>query len=185
MVTRRDSDDPIAEFRDFVAFLSSLWGSLAGLSVVFPLSNVLANVIPLASSEDDGAFVRLSPAVVTTVSTISVLFSILWLFGQRRELTTTAVIRQQRRAALVSFIAGLGLLAVYLVVYDVKLEHAYSSWGWESDATGHLLVEVPLMAAYAGFFVLLTRGFVLLGLNEFYGTDRRGCQAADPGTDAG
>lgn len=31
----------LKEFEDFVAFLRSLWGALAGISTLFPLSNVL------------------------------------------------------------------------------------------------------------------------------------------------
>ncbi len=37
----------LEELRDFLAFLRSLWGLLAGISVLFPLSNVLFSVIPL------------------------------------------------------------------------------------------------------------------------------------------
>ena len=160
--------DPVSELQSFLVFLGSMWGALAGLSVVFPLSNVLADVIPLSSVNADGAFVRISPAVVTAVSTISVLFSILWLFGTRQDIADSNDVKSIRKGALISFALGLVLLVAYLGLYELKLDQAYSSWGWESDDTRHMLVEIPLMALYSGFFVLLTRAFVLLGLIEFY-----------------
>lgn len=168
MGSQTHTTDPVSELQSFLAFLGSMWGALAGLSVVFPLSNVLADVIPLSSINADGAFARISPAVVTTVSTISVLFSILWLFGTRQDIADSSNVTIIRKRAVISFVLGLVLLAGYLGLYELKLDQAYSSWGWETDDLGHMLVEIPLMALYAGFFVLLTTAFVLLGLIEFY-----------------
>jgi hypothetical protein len=182
MEDRTHTTDPVSELQSFLVFLGSMWGALAGLSVVFPLSNVLADVIPLSSVSADGAFVRISPAVVTAVSTVSVLFSILWLFGTRQDVGNSNDLTNIRKGALLSFSIGLVLLVAYLGLYELKLDQAYSSWGWESDDLGHILVEVPLMALYSGFFVLLTRAFVLLGLIEFYGNTP---DANDSETDSG
>jgi hypothetical protein len=36
----------IGEFREFMSFLQTLWGLLGNISVFFPLSNALLNVVP-------------------------------------------------------------------------------------------------------------------------------------------
>src|SRR5512135_3000164 len=80
----------ISEFTDFVKFLQTLWGILAGISVLFPLSNVLLKLIPMANIYDDppGGLAYLSPALITTLSTIATLFVILVTFRQRDALHT-------------------------------------------------------------------------------------------------
>lgn len=150
------------EFKAFLAFLKSLWGVLGGISVFFPLSNVLARVIPLRSIEDDGALVFLKPVLITAISTLITLFVVFWTFTNRG-----AIVSIQRRA-WGSFLVGILMLVSYVVFYHVKASYAFSVWGWESDDPRHLLAEVPLLVAYATFFALTTRAFMLLGLLEFY-----------------
>lgn len=164
-----EGDDPVHELRDFVTFLGSLWGVLAGVSVAFPLSNALTEVIPLGRVADDptGAFAEISPNVVSVVSTISVLFAVFFLFGRRVELSDPGQRLRNRRQALTSFAAGIVLLAAYVGLYEVKIDKAYEDWGWQSDDSANLLVEIPLMLLYAGFFTCLTAAFVLLALNEY------------------
>jgi hypothetical protein len=43
-------EDPpvLKEFKQFIEFLQNLWTILAGVSVLFPLSNTFGQVIPLA-----------------------------------------------------------------------------------------------------------------------------------------
>ena len=82
------------EFKEFLAFLKNLWGILAGVSVLFPLSNVLVKVIPLQSLDHDGAFAMLAPSLVTALATITTLFLILWTFSHRSEFKA----QPQRRA---------------------------------------------------------------------------------------
>lgn len=161
--------DPVGELRDFITFLGSLWGVLASVSVAFPLSNALTEVIPLSRVTDDptGAFGRISPATVSVVSTISVLFAILFLFGKRVELAEQGQRERNRRQAVRFFVAGILLLAGYVALYETKLDKAYEDWGWQSDDSAHLLLDIPMMLLYAGFFVSLTSAFVLLALNEY------------------
>jgi ketopantoate reductase len=52
----------LEELTEFLTFLQNLWGILAGLSVFFPLSNILLRVIPLgAYGTNDGVFNQLTP----------------------------------------------------------------------------------------------------------------------------
>jgi hypothetical protein len=71
------------ELREFLEFLRSLWGLLAGISLFFPLSNVVIGVIPI---EDGGnPFQNLSPAVVVTLSTLTCIFLTFATFGRRNQ----------------------------------------------------------------------------------------------------
>lgn len=157
------------EFKGFLGFLQSLWGVLAGVSVVFPLSNVLVNVVPLQSIEHDGAFAKLSPSLVTTLATLTTLFVILWTFGHRGDYAGESQRRPIQRKALGSFAIGAAALVIYVVGYYVKMAYAYDVWGWESEVPQHLLAEVPLILAYVAAFTMVTRAFVLLALVEFLG----------------
>ena len=149
------------EFRAFLSFLSSLWGILTGISVFFPLSNLLVSVIPLQSIDDDGAFVRITPVFVTVVSTLVTLFIILWTFSNRVELL------KMKRSAAVSFALGMLALGFYMILYEYKL-FAYDLWEWESEDPRHIFVEIPLLIGYTVFFASTTRAFMLLGLLEYY-----------------
>ena len=168
MAAQDTGNTAIKELRSFLTFLGSVWGLLAAVSVLFPLSNVLSAVIPLETAANGGAFWEISPGAVTTVSMISATFCILLIYSRRRELASTQQVAGTRRTALWSFAGGLALLGVYLVLYELKAD-AYDLVGWQSDDSRHVFVEVPLMATYAGCFTLLTRGFTLLALIECEG----------------
>jgi hypothetical protein len=156
----------IREFREFIVFLQSLWGVLAGISAFFPLSNVLIGVIPMKAYEADGVFNHLSPPLITTVATIVTLFVVLWTFGNRDQVKQIGKRKMQRRAWIAMGTSMVSLIA-YMVIHQIYGEYAYT-WGWGSDDPRKLLAEIPLLVAYCVFFSLLTRAFMLLGMTEFY-----------------
>lgn len=168
MTSQERGTGVLDEFKDFLAFLKRLWGILAGVSVLFPLSNVLVEVIPLQSIDLGGAFAKISPTLPTTLATITTLFLILWLFSRRARFSSKRKRNAIQRQALISFGAGALMLMVYLVGYSVKAANAYDVWGWESQDPRHLLAEVPLLVVYVACFALVTRAFVLLGMLEFF-----------------
>jgi|LGOV01.1.fsa_nt_gb hypothetical protein len=55
MGTLNKETEFIKTLREFIAFLQSLWGILAGISIFFPLSNDLIKLIPLRRLHDDPA----------------------------------------------------------------------------------------------------------------------------------
>lgn len=160
------------EFKEFLAFLKNLWGVLAGVSVLFPMSNVLAKIVPLQPFEHGGAFAKITPSLVTTLATISTLFLILWTFGHRSKFKAQPQRRTIQRQAVISFMAGLLALVLYLVGYSVTLANAFDVWGWASEDPRHLLAEIPLLVTYVASFALVTRAFVLLGMMEFFSTEQ-------------
>jgi len=167
MTFEPEPQSAIDELKQFIDFLQSLWAALAGVSVLFPLSNTLTQVLPLARWPD-GGFTYFSPPVVTGLTTLVSLFVILRAFGKREE------IREQRawdalpRQASRSFVLGVVALLAYLAGHSLIANDFYFSvLGWESDDMRRIVGDLVLLSAYVGFFALVTRAFILLGLREF------------------
>jgi hypothetical protein len=165
----------LRELTAFLEFLRHLWGVLAGVSVLFPLSNTLVRVIPLGSYHvGTGVFDQIAPPVITALSTVVTLFVVLTTFAGRRRARGARGRRAALRRAWWSFGAGLAALLGYLALHQVYAMSAWDPWGWGSGDPRKLLAEVPLTLLYAAFFALLTRAFMLLGLLEFVREGPRG-----------
>jgi hypothetical protein len=159
----------IEELRAFLVFLESLWGLLAGISVFFPLSNILLNAIPLRAYSNDGVFDQLPPSLITTLATVVTLFVVLVTFAGRRRFQDPTKRRTVLRDAWLSFGIGTLSLLTYLAIHAVYREYAWEPWGWGSGDPRKLFAEIPLLITYGIFFSLLTRAFMLLGMIEFFG----------------
>lgn len=160
----------LEELTDFLTFLQNLWGILAGVSVFFPLSNILLKVIPLSAyGTNDGVFDQLAPNLISTVTTVSTLFVVLVTFTGRHQFQDTRKRRAMLQKAWLSFGTGLFALLAYLVLHQAYREYAWIPWGWGSGDPRKLLAEIPLLITYVLFFSLLTRAFMLLGMVEYFG----------------
>ncbi len=167
MTAQSEPRPAIGEFKQFVDFLQNLWAALAGVSVLFPLSNTLTQVIPLAQWPD-GGFGYLSPPGMTGVTTLASLFVVLWVFGKREKFLDRKASDALPIQAVRSFVLGIVALLTYLAGYALIANDFYFSvLGWESNDMRRILGDLVLLSAYAGFFVLVTRAFLLLGLREF------------------
>lgn len=156
----------VAEAREFFSVMQSWWGVLAGISVFFPLSNALLSVMPLEAFDrvdyEGGGLYVLSTALVTTLATVTTLFVMVTTFEGRRQL------RRAQRKAWLSFLLGFGLLLAYLVAYELLGVRAHVTLGWNSENPGHVWVDVGLLVLYCGFFALITRAFMIMGMVEYY-----------------
>lgn len=163
----------LKEFKDFITFLQNLWSILAGISVLFPLSNALTKVIPLRYISDDppGALEYLSPGLITSVATLITLFVILWTFGQRHKFKTRRERHLIRRGARLSFAIGLLALTLYFVVYFGIYNLYYAAWEIWSGDPRRLFGDVVLLFFYSTFFASITKAFMLLGMIEFFGRE--------------
>lgn len=160
----------LIEFRDFTKFLNSLWGILAGVSVFFPLSNVLLKIIPLGyiADEGPGALEFLSPKLITTLTTVAALFIILQTFHQRGTLRTRKQKNVLQHQGWISFGIGMVALLVYLVVAFGIYWILYEPLGiWSGDLL-RVIGDILLLLSYGVFFAQLTRAFVLLGMLEYF-----------------
>jgi len=160
--------------REFIAFLQSLWGILAGISVFFPLSNVLVKVIPVGEWYEEGGFGYFSYELVTTIASLITLFIVLCTFGQRHnyEFKAQNEIRLIQKQAWLSFAVGLLVLVIYLIAtFAIMNDFYYKVLGWQSDDFRWLLGDVFLLFFYSTFFAMMTRAFMLLGMIEFFGKE--------------
>jgi hypothetical protein len=166
------TDGFLDEFGSFVEFLGNLWGILAGVSALFPLSNLLFDVVPTDPEVLWALAYIVDPeGLLTTVATVGSLFVILWTFGQRYRFEGWRRRRVQRRAWL-TFGVAVVLLVVYLLLYAIAASGGEAvivgPAGSSSDLV-FVLYQLAMLLVYAGFFALTTRAFVLLGLIEFAG----------------
>ncbi len=163
----RDSQTTVRELRAFLVFLQTIWGLLAGISTVFPLSNVLVRAIPLGAYGADGVFDRIPPALISTLATVVTLFVMATSFGNRAQLAAPRRAHAMR-GAWASLAAGLLCLGCYVVLHSTYAEYAWEPWGWGSGDPRKLWMEIPLAATYIAFFALLTRAFVVVAIQEYY-----------------
>lgn len=162
-----DAPDAVEELRRFIEFLQNLWASLAGVSVLFPLSNTFAQVIPLGKWTD-GGFAYLSPTVVTALSTLVCLFVVFWSFTRRECMQRRGPWQTLPRQAVWLFGIGVGSLIVYLGGhYAITHDFYFAVLGWESEDLRRLFGDLVLLIAYGTFFACVTRAFVALGLREY------------------
>ena len=163
----------LKEFKDFLAFLQNLCGILAGISVLFPLSNLLLHLIPLKTFDyQEGVLVWFSPGLFTTLTTLVSLFLVLWIFGQRQNFKSKRGRVGIRRQALISFVIGLTALIGYLILYYFILSISYVVLGWVNGDVRRLIGEVPLLILYVAFFTLVTREFMFLGMGEYFKSNK-------------
>jgi hypothetical protein len=148
----------LEELRDFLAFLRSLWGLLAGISVLFPLSNVLISVIPIDGGGNP--FQNIAPSTVTTLTTLSCIFTTFATFGRRSQFSDPERRRRYGWAARLSFGAALVTLAVYTLTYHDL---------YDLVRNGQASLYDGLYAAlYLASFVLITRAFLVLAMLEYF-----------------
>jgi hypothetical protein len=161
------------ELKQFTKFLQSLWGALAGISVLFPLSNVLTKVIPLAQWPE-GGFVYFNPTLVTTISTVTCLLIILWIFGHRQQFADAKRRRFINRESMLSFgVGGIGLCLYLIGHYAVVQNFYYGAFNWVTGDPQRVFGDLLLLPAYCVFFAFMTRAFMLLGMLEHYGSNRQ------------
>lgn len=164
----------LGEFSEFVKFLQTLWGILAGISVLFPLSNVLLKLIPMGNIYDDppGGLSYLTPALITTLATVATLFVILVTFRQRRDLRTRAQRDAVQRQAWIAFGGGFLALLLYFIVYFGIYPAFYAPLQINGGDPLRLIGDFLLLVFYGAFFALITRAFMLLGMLEYFGKPR-------------
>jgi len=169
----QNSDAALSEFRKFIEFLGNLWAALASTSVLFPLSNQLAQVIPL-SKWPGGGLVYIASSIVTTITTLAALFMVLWVFAKREYFARPKAWQSLPKGAALSFAAGIIALLTYLSLeYLISHDFYFRVLKWESDDLRCIVGDLCLLITYVTFFTLITRAFLLLGIREFLRKERK------------
>lgn len=149
----------LQELREFLQFLRSLWGLLAGISTLFPLSSVLFNVIPM--EQGGNPFQDLKPDVVPVLATLTCVFVTFATFGRRDQFSDPQRRRRYAISARASFGGAIGAIAIYLLAHRGLYDALVHGVGFIA------LYDGLFAALYIASFVLLTRAFLLLAMLEY------------------
>ncbi len=173
--TKKNEQPPVAspyleELKDLFDFLHSLWGILAGATIFFPLSATFLKLVPVEYRWHTDDYMRgfgyFKPPMVIAITTIMIIFAMFWLVSHRAYFKPAKRKILQRRA-LSCFVVGIFSLVFYLTAYEVFADITYVK---EIYGGNPALVpyDLLLLTSYAGFFVLLTTAFTILGMIEYY-----------------
>jgi len=147
------------EIRDFIQFISTIWGSLATLTAIFPLSGKLFEVIPLPVD----AYERSTAPIAIPLTTLVSLFVIFYSFVQRDN-----VIINQTRRAKIFFALGFVSLAIFFMLdqfwYPLRVWLCPERCDSTTDYRMWLVMLIPF---YIAFFACVTCAFTMLALVEF------------------
>jgi Skp family chaperone for outer membrane proteins len=155
MTTHQDTD-LLRDVRQFIRFLSGLWGMLSSLTLLFPLSNVLLEVLPADETQ---------LSIYTALTTMSCCFTVLYMYIARHRLIRLRIMNSAKYDGRLvwTFIGGLCASLIYLLVhfwYGQTLEDASVAATVERGAAwviGILLYGssfVSLTASFTGFAII-------------------------------
>jgi hypothetical protein len=159
---------PADDLLGFLRFAGRLWALLAGVSVLFPLANVFLRVIP--ASERFQPLFRLPPAVMAPAAMLASAFMLLVsYYGRTGTDAARTGVAPARRSALTAFLAGAVCLGVYLSWEALLGDRLYGDTANTTIAKEAALEasDIAFILLYSGFFVFMTRAFVILALLEY------------------
>jgi hypothetical protein len=147
-----------SDLRGFLKYIGSLWGALGGLTVLFPLADVLFKVIPLPVD----AYEKSTAPVAIPLTSLVALFTLLYTFVQRHQSRSVTA----RRSGLFFLLGIVSLIAFFLLEH---FEYAMRVTLFPSLDSGddYLVFLVCVVPFYVAFFACMTRAFAILALMEF------------------
>lgn len=153
----------LRELREFLRFLRSLWGVLAGISVLFPLSNVFFTAIPIEGGA--GPFHNLPPAVVSVMTMLTCIFLTFATFGRRDQFTES-----QRRTRYARSARQLHHRPCHACRLRTGSQRPVSDIDHRQcrSRAGIALYDGLFAALYIATFALFTRAFVVLAMLEYF-----------------
>jgi hypothetical protein len=158
------------ELQDLLDFLRNLWGILAGITIFFPLSAAFLQLVPVEYRWHTDDYMRgfsyFKPHMVIAITTILIIFAMFWLASHRAQFKPRKR-KVMQRWALRCLIGGIFSLIFYLVAYEAFADITYVQEIYGGNPA-LIPYDLLLLAAYAGFFVLLTMAFTILGMIEYY-----------------
>lgn len=154
----------LRELRDFLQFLRSLWGVLAGISVLFPLSNAFFTVVPLADGQRP--FQNLAPSVVTVITMTTCVFLTFATFGRRARFGDATRRGRYARYARACFVGALVALGVYVLAPNSLYTPLITNN--PNVDLGTAAYDGLFAALYVLTFALLTEAFLVLAMLEYF-----------------
>ena len=119
----------LEEMQDLFAFLHSLGGILAGVTIFFPLSAAFFKLISAEYRWHTDDYMRgfgyFKPTLVVAITTITIIFGMFWLVSHRAQFKPRQRKVMQRRA-LRCFVLGIFSLVFYVTAYELVSDVTYT-----------------------------------------------------------
>jgi hypothetical protein len=147
-----------SEFREFIRYMRSLWAILAGVTAVFPLSDILFKVIPLPVD----AYEKSTAGLAIPVTTVVTLFMLFFTFVQRDRFSSAATARSG-----LFFLLGLFCLVIFFLLGHFEESLRMRLLPGLDSTDDYIILLVAVVPFYVGFFAFVTRAFTILALMEF------------------
>ena len=137
----RHSERGAMKLREFISYLTNLWGLLSGISIFFPLANRLASALTLPKGYEN---------ITTVLSSIVCIFVVFYLYLEADYFDEY----QLGRKALTFFGVAIGCLVGFFVFGSGETQNA------------ELIVfqSILQLLAYAGMFASFTGAFTFLAI---------------------
>ncbi len=146
------------DLKDFITYITSVWGLLAGLTAVFPTADVILKVIPLPVD----AYEKSTAPIAIPITTLVALYIVFYSFV-RRDRVTPKVSWQ----ASLFFILGLVSLIVFFLLDHFEYPLRVRLFPSLDSSDDYVLMLVGIVPFYVMFFGFVTRAFTILALIEF------------------
>ncbi len=144
--------------KDFINYITSVWGLLAGLTAVFPTADVILKVIPLPVD----AYEKSTASIAIPITTLVALYIVFYSFVRRDRITP----KLSRQASLF-FILGLIWLIVFFLLDHFEYPLRTRLFPGLDSGDDYVLMLVGIVPFYVMFFGFVTRGFTILALIEY------------------
>jgi hypothetical protein len=158
------------DFHSFVKYMGSLWGAFGSIAVIFPLADVMFNVIPLPVD----AYGKSTATVAIPLTSLVAAFTLLYMFVQRDRPQSATTKR-----AGTYFMLGLGALLLFFLLEHFQYPLRSTLLPDLDSADDYVLLLVAVVPFYVTFFACVTRAFAILALIEF----KRHSSQSSGGTD--
>jgi hypothetical protein len=149
---------PKDNLQAFIKYMSSLWGTLGGITAIFPLANLLYEIIPLPVDSYDKST---APIAIPITSLVSV-FTLFYSFVQRNKFHPT-----KAKQARTYFILGLVSLALFFLLNHFLYPLRVRLFPGLDSTDDYIFMLVCIVPFYVAFFSCATRAFAILALIEF------------------
>jgi hypothetical protein len=148
------------DFRGFIRYISTLWGVLGSITVVFPLADILLQRIPLPVD----SYGNSTSSVGIPITLLASLFALLYTFVQRDRHTSTSA----RRSGTFFFL-GLIFLVIFFLFshFEQPVREKLFSSEVVDSTDDYVLLLVGAVPFYVASFACITRAFAMLALIEF------------------
>ncbi|MCF8106758.1 MAG: hypothetical protein K9K64_14845 [Desulfohalobiaceae bacterium] len=146
------------DLREFLQYIGSMWGILGGATVLFPLADVLFQVIPLPVDP----YQKSVAPVAIPLTSLTALFILLSTFVQRYQ---TGLLTARRSGKY--FAVGMVSLILFFLLDHFEYPLRAGFFPGLDSTDDYTLLLVGVVPFYIIFFAAVTRAFAILALIEF------------------